>query len=224
MQIKKGCYFILFIVLLFVLQSKAQVILTDEVVEYKTVKIGTQNWMSVNLDVSYFQNGEEIPKARTKEEWVQAGIDGKPAWCYYGNNETTGKTFGKLYNWYAINDIRGICPKGFHIPTDIEWKQLVAFLGIDKAGTALKSTQGWDSDFETRYGSNSSCFSGYPLGSRDGYSGLYKGFNEYIKWWSACPENDGSLASVWVLNIESDQLLNAIDDKSSGLYIRCIKD
>jgi uncharacterized protein (TIGR02145 family) len=110
---------------------------------YKTVTIGTQVWMKENLSVSTFRNGDPIPEAKTDEEWERAGEEGKPAWCYYDNDVKNGTKYGKLYNWYAVNDARGLAPSGYHVPTDEEWKMIKDFLG-DDAGTKMKSTSGWD--------------------------------------------------------------------------------
>ena len=71
---------------------------------YKTVTIGEQTWMAENLNVSKFRNGDEIPEAKTNEEWIKAGNEGKPAWCYYENIPANGEKYGKLYNWYAVTD------------------------------------------------------------------------------------------------------------------------
>lgn len=110
---------------------------------YKTVTIGTQVWMKENLNVSTFRNGDPIPEAKTDEEWERAGEEGKPAWCYYNNDPKNGTKYGKLYNWYAVNDPRGLAPSGYHVPTNEEWKMIKDFLG-DDAGTKMKSTRGWD--------------------------------------------------------------------------------
>jgi uncharacterized protein (TIGR02145 family) len=114
--------------------------------QYKTVVIGSQTWMAENLNVSTFRNGDIIPEAKTKEDWEQAGKNKQPAWCYYNNDPTNSAKFGILYNWYAVNDPRGLAPVGFHIPTDAEWDTLVTFLGgEDVAGKKMKSTSGWES-------------------------------------------------------------------------------
>jgi hypothetical protein len=112
----------------------------------KDVKIGTQVWTSKDLDVSTFRNGEAIPQAKDKAQWKYASDNKIPAWCYYEFNENNGKKFGKLYNWYAVSDARGLAPKGYHVPTDSEWTILVDFLGGEKiAGKKMKSKDGWKS-------------------------------------------------------------------------------
>jgi len=106
----------------------------------KSVKIGTQVWMTKNLDVSVFRNGDTIPEAKTNIEWIKAGDNQQPAWCYYDNDPANGAKYGKLYNWYAVNDSRGLAPTGWHVPSDAEWTQLKDFLGgIEVAGTKMKS-------------------------------------------------------------------------------------
>lgn len=112
----------------------------------QTVTIGTQVWMTKNLDVATFRNGDPIPQAKTNEEWEKAGKNEQPAWCYYNNDPANGAKYGKLYNWYAVNDSRGLAPSGYHIPSDAEWTRLTDFLGGEKvARTKMMSKSGWDS-------------------------------------------------------------------------------
>ena len=81
------------------------------------IKIGSQIWMSRNLNVEKFLNGELIREVKTNEDWFKARQQKQPAWCYYKNDKAFGDRFGKLYNWYAVNDPRGLAPKGWHIPS-----------------------------------------------------------------------------------------------------------
>jgi uncharacterized protein (TIGR02145 family) len=112
---------------------------------YKTVTIGTQVWMKENLNVSTFRNGDSIPEAKTEKEWIAAGYNEQPAWCYYNYDHVNGTKYGKLYNWCAVNDARGVAPSGYHVPTDVEWTVLADFLGGESvAGGKMKSTIGWD--------------------------------------------------------------------------------
>ena len=114
--------------------------------QVKEVKIGTQVWMAENLNVFYFKNGDAIPVVKTAEEWKKADENQQPACCYYENNAENGKTYGLLYNWYAVNDKRGLAPAGYHIPTEAEWTKLTTYLGGEEvAGTKMKSTSGWNS-------------------------------------------------------------------------------
>jgi hypothetical protein len=99
----------------------------------ETVTIGSQVWMTKNLNVDKFRNGDPIPQAKSEEEWKVAIENKQPAWCYYDNNPANGVKWGKLYNWFAVNDSRCLAPKGYHIPTDSEWTTLIkqgkGFLG-----------------------------------------------------------------------------------------------
>jgi uncharacterized protein (TIGR02145 family) len=114
---------------------------------YKTIVIGTQTWMAENLNESTFRNGDEIPEAKSNEEWVKAGKEGKPAWCYYENDPKNGAKYGKLYNWYAVNDPRSLASEGWHIPNDTEWTIIENCLGVD-AGMRMKNTIGWQDSEE----------------------------------------------------------------------------
>jgi len=107
------------------------------------IKIGAQTWAAKNLDVSSFRNGDAITEAKTTAEWTAAGEQGKPAWCYYENDPANGAKYGKLYNWYAVNDPRVLAPKGWHMPSDEEWTILTDYLGGENgAGTKMKSSNG----------------------------------------------------------------------------------
>jgi uncharacterized protein (TIGR02145 family) len=104
-----------------------------------------QEWtMTTNLNVDKFRNGDPIPQAKSGDEWKAAGENEQPAWCYYRNEPSNDGKYGKLYNWYAVNDSRGLAPEGYHIPTYAEWITFKNLLGND-AGNKMKSTSGWDS-------------------------------------------------------------------------------
>ena len=96
---------------------------------YDTVRIGDQTWMAENLNVSRFQNGDVIPEAKSEREWVKAGENKQPAWCYYNNDPSNSNKFGKLYNWYAVNDSRGLAPEGWHVAYSGDWSWLIENLG-----------------------------------------------------------------------------------------------
>ena len=107
--------------------------------------IGEQIWMTSNLNTSKFQNGDPIYEAKTKAQWDKASEDKKPAWCYYQNNAQNGVIYGKLYNWYAINDSRGLASIGWHIPSKSEWLELINYLkkGNNDVCEILKTKTGW---------------------------------------------------------------------------------
>ncbi len=96
------------------------------------VQICDQVWMSKNLDVDRYQNGDTIRHAQTTEEWLYAYSEKEGAWCYYNNDPANGEIYGKLYNWYTVIDSRGLAPEGWHIPTEAEWKELEMCLGMTK--------------------------------------------------------------------------------------------
>ena len=107
------------------------------------VTIGSQVWTSKNLNVSTYRNGDVIPQVQDQEAWATLTTG---AWCYYNNDPANGTKYGKLYNWYAVNDARGLAPQGYHIPNDAEWHILLNYLGgHDVAGTKMKSSSGWNS-------------------------------------------------------------------------------
>ena len=95
---------------------------------YLSVIIGEQEWMDENLNVEHFQNGDIILEAQTSEEWKEAAEKEQPAWCYNDNNLSNCEKYGKLYNWHAVHDPRGIAPKGWRVPTDDDWDDLTFFL------------------------------------------------------------------------------------------------
>jgi uncharacterized protein (TIGR02145 family) len=95
----------------------------------KSIKIGGQVWMLENLNVSTFKNGEEIPEIKSAEAWKKAGENLQAAWCYYDNNPNNDLKYGKLYNWYAVINTNGLCPKGWHVPSEAEWDTLITYLG-----------------------------------------------------------------------------------------------
>lgn len=98
--------------------------------------------MKKNLNVSTFRNGDTIPQAKTDEEWIKAGQNRQPAWCYYNNDSRNGEKYGKLYNWYAISDSRELAPDGWHVPSEDELIIMYELLG-DDAGKKMKSSFGW---------------------------------------------------------------------------------
>jgi uncharacterized protein (TIGR02145 family) len=94
--------------------------------------------MTKNLDVSTFRNGDLVPEAKTMKEWEYAGANRQPIWCFYNFDSSMG-VYGKLYNWYALDDPRGIAPIGYHIPSVEEWSALIDYFGGRyEAGNMLK--------------------------------------------------------------------------------------
>jgi uncharacterized protein (TIGR02145 family) len=190
----------------------------------KEVTIGKQVWMTQNLNVDKFRNGDPIPEAKTDEEWSKAGENGEPAWCYYNNNPDNGDRYGKLYNWYAVNDPRGLAPEGWKIPSDEEWSRLADFLGGESvAGTKMKSTDFWaDYGGKSGNGTNESGFSGLPGGVR-GDSGAFGGVGEVGLWWSST-EYITSNACSRDLSYVNGSVLRSDYGKRYGFSVRCLRD
>ncbi len=184
------------------------------------IKIGTQIWDADNLSVSTFKNGDRIPQAKTDEAWQNAGTAKKPAWCYYQNDSIKGKKYGKLYNWYAVNDKRGLAPKNKHISTHEEWKELTTFLaGESVTGAKLKSTEGWK---DAGNGTNTTGFSALP----GGYRFLNGGFNglEYFGGWWCSTENYTNSAFFRSIRHDDAGIYTSNYGKEVGFSVRCIKD
>lgn len=189
---------------------------------YKTVVIGSQTWMAENLNVDKFRNGDLIQEAKTIEEWQLAGENKQPVWCYYDFDSTNGVTHGKLYNWYAINDSRGLAPKKYHIPSIDEWHTLANYLGGDSiAGQKMKSNTGWASN-DSSFGTSS--FNALPSGcnfndSEDSFLGL--GLDAYF--WSNTQSGLYNVFSHSILSHKQSLDIFAFTFKDWGLSVRCIK-
>jgi uncharacterized protein (TIGR02145 family) len=192
-----------------------------------TVTIGNQTWATANLDTAQFNNGDLIMEAKSAEEWKNAGRDKIPAWCYHNNDPAVGKELGKIYNWYAVNDPRGLSPSGWKIPNDHDWNTLVEFLGgPGVAGVKMKSTSGWNKNGQ---GTNESGFFGLSSGSRiyEKYDGIFTGnFTELGDsggWWSASETGpDQARAYTCVAPTWGIAFRNGLS-KAAGTYVRLIK-
>jgi uncharacterized protein (TIGR02145 family) len=189
------------------------------------VDIGTQTWMTYNLDVTNFRNGEEIPEVKSAEEWIAAGEKQQAAWCYYDNDTSNGAKYGKLYNWYAVNDPRGLAPQGWHIPTDAEWKTLSENLGGKEAAVnQMKSSSGWleNEAGKSGNGTNQSGFAGLPGGGRT-YDGSFHLVGRYGSWWSASEDNESDAwAWNWLLSSLNSNMARCF--KVDGFSVRCVRD
>ncbi|MBK6504533.1 MAG: fibrobacter succinogenes major paralogous domain-containing protein [Ignavibacteria bacterium] len=206
--------------------------------KYPSVKIGNQEWMTENLNVDRFQNGDPIPELKGDSKWFKARDEKKPAWCYYDNDPANGKIYGKLYNWYAVNDPRGLAPEGWHVPSDKEWTILIEYLGgkekkvkfddgtsywyTPTAGGKMKSTgtQYWRSHNEDA--TNSSGFSGLPGGYRDFFGNFYDIGLEGN--WSCSSENKKNYTWTRSLDYLTDIVNKMGFDKNYGHSVRCLRD
>ena len=187
--------------------------------EIKEVKIGNQIWMAQNLNVSRFRNGDSIPHAKSAEDWERAGKEQRPAWCYYNNEPANESRYGKLYNWYAVNDARGLAPAGWHIPSDLEWKQLTDYIGGNvMAGKKLKSTEGWALGGN---GTNESGFGGLPGGYRYDY-GFFNYAELFAIWW-ASPVESISFAWLYYQPYNFGNAFRYFPNKAFGFSVRGVK-
>jgi len=198
----------------------------DSARKAKSVKIGTQEWMTKNLNVSYFRNGDPIPEAKTREEWQQANLDHKAVCSFYGNDSLNGEKYGKLYNRYAVQDPRRLAPAGWHVPSDAEWTRSTIYLGGEAAaGIIMKSSSGW---LENGNGSDKVGFSALPGGAcaDDGYLGSvgYLGV-----WWSTTEDTAyryDPAAQAWYRSLYylNGKIGRNAHSKGNGFSVRCVKD
>lgn len=185
-------------------------------VQVGEVRIGNQIWMTKNLNVSRYRNGDVIPEVNNPSQWYNLRTG---AWCYYAYVDANGLSYGKLYNWYAVNDPRGLAPVGYHIPSDAEWTALIEYLGGENnAGAVLKATTGWE-EYPT-FVSNSSGFTALPGGfTVDAQNFGFVGRNGL--WWSSTNDFEDIWMRVMFFNdmrVERNTL-----PKNSGLSVRCLK-
>jgi uncharacterized protein (TIGR02145 family) len=190
---------------------------------YNSVQIGTQCWTQSNLKVSKYRNGDNIPTGLSNTAWENTTAG---AYAIYDNNPVNDGLYGKLYNHYAVMDTRGLCPTGWHVPTDGEWTILETFLGGSSvAGGALKSTAvqptpgGWNSP--NTGATNSSGFSAGPGGVRADY-GDFNLVGTYGSWWSS--SLSGTLAWVRIMIHYDPVFARNNNYRASGVSIRCLRD
>ena len=184
-----------------------------------TVQIGTQVWMTKNLNVIRYRNGDIIPQVTNTTQWANLTTG---AWCYYLNNTTDGATYGKLYNWYAVKDPRDLAPIGYHVPSDDEWTTLITFLGgASVAGNKMKATTGW-TPYAGITNTNSSGFTGLP-GGFSFYDGTFADIGRTGFWWSS---SEYSTTGAWgrYLNYDEVSANRGGGGKRCGFSVRCIKD
>ncbi len=200
--------------------SSAWVSLSPAADALPTIQIGTQKWMSKNLDVAFYRNGDPIPQVTDPTAW--AGLT-SGAWCYYNNDPIQGSKYGKLYNWYAVNDPRGLAPQGWHIPSDAEWTTLDNTLGGSSvAGGKMKEpgTLNWTTP---NSGADNSCgWAGLPGGSRN-FDGAFNNVGSLGGWWSS-KENSPTNAWLRGLNSNNGSLGRFTTTKQLGFSVRCIRD
>lgn len=222
--------------------------------DYATVLIGDQCWFAENLRSENYENGDAINSNLSDSEWASTtlgavavfGEGSSMCFDYSPDGDACDEAwalneYGRLYNWFAVDDARGLCPSGWHVPADGEWMTMEMALGLSEAeangmdfrgtdqGTQMKTTYGWDSfangansSGSGGNGTNSSGFSGLPGGER-GDNGSFNGTGYYCLWWSS--PTDGSITWFRALNNSNEGVRRFyVDDQRGGFSVRCIKD
>ena len=214
-------------------KSTGWVSLSETFVALPTIVIGTQQWMRENLDVSFFRNGEAI--SYVSDPGSFSGLT-TPAWTWYDGSADNGAIYGKLYNWYAVNDSRGLCPTGWHVPTSAEWSTLSTTLDpnpdatLSLAGVYMKSariTSAGTPIWSVGSATNLSGFTGLPGGMVD-ISGSF-GMGNYGYWWTSTsfylvPEVPESEVTIAVYLGSISYLVSSSFAKADGMSVRCIRD
>ncbi len=205
---------------------------------YKTIQIGTQTWMAENLKTTKYRNSVSIPIITDNYQW---GTNKTGACCSIENNPEKDCPYGKLYNWYAANNSNQICPDGWHVPTNTDWRTLISYIdplfipnpepmtSSSIAGVKLKSigTSYWLNAGApaSEIGTNTTGFSGLPAGDRQGVGTSFVGY--LGTWWSGTVYRTNSDSSLWVCSLANySKEINLGSGKFSqiGYSIRCIKD
>ena len=200
--------------------------------DYATVLIGDQCWFAENLRSENYENGDAIPSNLSDSEW-ESTSSGAVAVFGEGNSyceeyspdgdacdeSWSLNEYGRLYNWYAVDDARGLCPSGWHVPTDGEWTVLIDHLGGESvAGGQMKTTYGW---YGGGNGTNSSGFSGLPGGYRFDDGGFYAA-GLYAYWWGSSP--NGSYAYARYLLSINEGVYRSSYPPRFGFSVRCVRD
>jgi len=183
------------------------------------VIIGTQTWAACNLDVDHYLNGDPIPEITDPTVWSSLTTG---AWCWYNNNSVNEPIYGKLYNWYAVNDIRGLAPAGYHVPSDAEWLTLTNGLAGLYSGGYLKETTLCHWLSPNLGATNSTGFTALGGGFRAN-DGSFDSINYYGLWWTSLEANplDAWRRAMYSGQLDVQQAYNA---KGFGFSVRLIKD
>lgn len=207
--------------------------------QYKTVKIGNQEWMAENLNTDEYNNGNKIPQAKTLEEMQAFSKAKEAAWCYYNFKPKNEKLYGKMYNGYAVVNSNFIAPKGWHIPSLEDFKILTDYLGGDNiAVIKLKSNKGWA---KNKNGTNSTGFSALPGGETISDITItnkpipvkFENVERISRFWSSTTwqyeEKDASeILHVLSFGLDENSILSLPLkmglQKYNYTYIRCVKD
>lgn len=182
---------------------------------YATVVIGTQEWMTENLRSAKYNDGSAISNVTADSLWAGTK-EGAYAWF---NNDSSGDKakYGAYYNWQTVASGK-LCPAGWHVPTDKEWRTLTTYLGGETlAGSVLKSQSGWKSGGN---GTNTSGFNAVPYGYRN-TKGLFTSQGSSSYFWSSTENNTNAWYSV--LFSKDGTAYKYFGPKESGFSVRCVK-
>jgi uncharacterized protein (TIGR02145 family) len=183
--------------------------------------IATYEWANQNLDTKHFQNGDPIPEAKSEEEWKKAAADGTPAWSYFKNDPKNATKYGILYNWYAVNDSRGLSPVGWDIPTRQQLHSLMETVGVN-GGSQLKSRSGW---IEDGGGSNDRGFNAVPSGVRY-IGGSFDDVGKFAYFWTNSGKGkEGALyfnPGYKKASIDTTGIFSYLK-KGAGMSVRCVR-
>jgi len=198
---------------------------------YTSIVLGNgQEWMAENLRTTTYANGDPIPNVTDADQWDDLTTG---AWAHYNHDSQYENPYGKLYNWYTVNDPRNVCPTGWHVPTDDEWTVLIDYLGGELvAGSKMKSTgtQYWYGPVSNPVSSpntdatNESGFSALPGGFRL-KTGAFSSIGSYAGWWSSTEYYSDN---AWNRNLSySSGLVSRSSHNSrkrNGYSVRCLRD
>ena len=191
---------------------------------YETIQIGEQEWMAENLKVTHYNNGDAIPTGYSNSEWVDLDETETGAYAIYDDDPANAEIYGNLYNWYTVDDDRGVCPEGWHVPSDDEYTVLTDYLGgTSVAGGKMKEAglEHWNSP--NTGATNESGFTGLPAGYRNGGNGDYYSMGDYGYFWSS---TEGNSNSAWYRKLDYDdsEVNRFSNDERSGFSLRCLRD
>ena len=188
---------------------------------YETVIIGNQEWMLKNLDVTHYRNGDEIPNVTENNQWSSLTTG---AWCYYNNEESQGEIYGKLYNWYAVNDSRGLAPIGWRIASEKDWTDLSNYLQTF-AGSKIAGYYNlwWAGELRENASFNSSGFTGLANGFRYGSDGYFDLRQALATWWTSTNYNTTN-AFYRYLHYNMTGINKQNFNKKYGFAVRCVRD
>jgi uncharacterized protein (TIGR02145 family) len=180
--------------------------------------------MRKNLKTAGYNDGSFIYTTDNNDEWVESGLADRGAYTVYQNNENNANTYGYLYNWYAVNDSSGICPTGWHVPSDDEWYTLADNLNNDNVGGKLKEVGNKNWTDPNTGATNETGFTGLPGGYRNGANGTWGSINSFGNFWTTSDESEGQTNMAWDrrLNYNYAGIWRNYSNKANGFSVRCI--